>query len=130
MREHHKVSTGSPFEQRFGFSRAVDDGDYVFVSGCTGFDYRTGVIADGTAEQTRQIIRNIEDALTRCGCKLSDVVQKRVYVVSVEALKEAEPVIGEAFRKVKPANTTLICSLVDPRMKIEIEVTARKPRAR
>lgn len=127
MREKRKISTGSAFERRFGFSRAVDDGDYVFVSGCTGFDYRTGVIADGAAEQTRQTVRNIEEALNRCGCRLADVVRKRVYAVSVETLKEAEPVLGETFGKVKPASTALICNLVDPRMKIEIEVTARKP---
>ena len=130
MTERRRLSTGSVFERRFGFSRAVDDGDYVFVSGCTGFDYQTGTIAPGVAEQTRQTVHNIESVLARAGCKLSDVVQKRVYVTSSEALKEAEPVIGEAFAKVKPANTTLICQLVDPRMKIEIEVTARKPRRR
>jgi enamine deaminase RidA (YjgF/YER057c/UK114 family) len=120
------VSSGSPFEREIGYSRAVIDGEWVFVSGTTGFDYATMTIPDGAAEQTRQIFITLAAALAEAGATLADVVRAHYYAVDEAAWQEAAPVIGEHFRDSRPAATAILCGLVDPRMKIEIEVTARK----
>jgi enamine deaminase RidA (YjgF/YER057c/UK114 family) len=120
------VSSGSPFEREIGYSRAVIDGEWVFVSGTTGFDYATMTIPDSAAEQTRQIFITLAAALAEAGATLADVVRARYYAVDEPAWQAAAPVIGEHFRDIRPAATAILCRLVDPRMKIEIEVTARK----
>jgi len=120
------ISSGSPFEREVGYSRAVVDGYWVFVSGTTGFDYRTMTISEDAAEQTRQIFRTLASALEEAGSGLADVVRARFLATSVEAWQAAVPVIGEHFRDIRPATTAMICGLVDPRMKIEIEVTAKR----
>jgi enamine deaminase RidA (YjgF/YER057c/UK114 family) len=83
-------------------------------------------ISDDPAEQTRQIFRTLEAVLAEAGASLADVVRARYHATSAEAWRQAMPVIGEHFREVRPAATATICALVDPRMKIEIEVTAKK----
>jgi enamine deaminase RidA (YjgF/YER057c/UK114 family) len=120
------ISSGSPFEAAGGYSRAVADGEWVFVAGTTGFDYAAITIADNPAEQTRQALRNIEAALAEAGASLADVVRVRYYVPDAADWPRIMPVLGEAFATIRPAATALICGLVDPRMKIEIEVTARR----
>jgi len=120
------ISSGSPFEREVGYSRAVVDGDWVFVSGTTGFDYRTMTISEDAGEQTRQIFRTLAAVLEEAGSSLADVVRARFMATSAEAWERAVPVIGEHFRDIRPATTATICGLVDPRMKIEIEVTARR----
>ena len=120
------ISFGSDFEAQGGYSRAVVDGEWVFVAGTTGFDYAAMTIADDPAEQTRQPLRNIEAALAEAGARLADLVRVRYYVPDAADWPRIMPVLGEAFAAVRPAATALICGLVDPRMKIEIEVTARK----
>jgi 2-iminobutanoate/2-iminopropanoate deaminase len=121
------ISSGSEFEARWGYSRAVVDDHYVHVSGTTGFDYRAMSISEDPAEQTRRAFANVEDALTKAGATLSDVVRVRYYVKSADHWPAISAVAGQVFAAVRPAATAIICGLVDPRMLVEIEVTARKP---
>jgi len=125
-RERQLISSGSPFEAQAGYSRAVVDGVGVFVAGTTGFDYAAMTIADDPAEQARQTLRNIASALAEAGASLADVVSVKYYLPNAEDWPRIVPVLGEAFGAIRPAATALICGLVDPRMKIEIEVTARR----
>lgn len=120
------ISSGSSFEELAGYSRAVVDGEWVFVSGTTGFDYAAGTISDDVTEQTEQTFRNIEDALGKAGAGLADVVRVRVFVADRDDFEAVARVLGTRFRDIRPTNTTIICPLVDERMKVEIEVTARK----
>lgn len=120
------ISSGSPFEADIGYSRAVVDGDWVFVSGTTGFDYATMSIASGIVEQTEQCLRNIDAALREAGATLADVLRVR-YIVPVAAEFElCWPVLRRWFGDVRPAATMISAGLADARMRIEIEVTARK----
>lgn len=122
------ISSGSSFETAWGYSRAVVDGDWIFVSGTTGFDYATMTIADDPVAQTRQAFRNIEKALADAGgAPLSSVVRARYYVPRAQDWPLIAPVLGEIFGHVRPAFTAVVCGLIDPRMRIEIEVTARWP---
>jgi enamine deaminase RidA (YjgF/YER057c/UK114 family) len=120
------ISSGSPFEAAAGYSRAVVDGEWVFVAGTTGFDYAAVTIDDDPAEQARQALRNIEQALTEAGAALADVVRVKYYLPNLADWPRIVPVLGEAFAAIRPAATALVCGLVDPCMKIEIEVTARR----
>jgi len=120
------ISSGSPLETEVGYSRAVVDGDWIFVAGTTGFDYARMTIAEDPAEQARQAFRNIETALAEAGAALADVVRVRYYVPGAADWPAIVPVLGEVFGAIRPAATALFCGLVDPRMKIEIEVTARR----
>jgi enamine deaminase RidA (YjgF/YER057c/UK114 family) len=120
------ISSGSPFEAEAGYSRAVVDGDWIFVAGTTGFDYAQMTIAGDPADQTRQAFRNIEKALAEAGARLADVVRVKYYVPDAANWPAIVPVLGEVFGTIRPAATALVCGLVDPRMKIEIEVTARR----
>ena len=120
------ISSGSPFEAEAGYSRAVVDGEFVFVAGTTGFDYALMTISDDPAEQARQAIRNIVAALGEAGASLADVVRVKYYLPDAADWPRIVPVLGDAFAAIRPAATALICGLIDPRMKIEIEVTARR----
>lgn len=120
------ISSGSEYEAKFGYSRAVVEGDWVFVSGTTGFDYATGDISDDPAEQTRQTLRTIEAALSEAGASMADVVRARYYVPNVDDWGAISQVLGDVFGDIRPAATAVIAGLIDPRMKVEIEVTARK----
>ncbi|MDA8637616.1 RidA family protein [Rhodospirillales bacterium] len=120
------ISSGSEYEAKFGYSRAVVEGDWVFVSGTTGLNYATGEISDDPAEQTRQTLRTISDALEQGGALMADVVRARYYVPNVEDWESISEVLGEVFGDIRPAATAVIADLIDPRMKVEIEVTARK----
>ncbi len=124
--ERRLISSGSSFERRFGYSRAVVDGDFVFVSGTTGFDYQAMTIADDPAAQTRQALANIEAALAEAGAALDDVVRVRYYVPERADWDAIAAVLGERLGAIRPAATAIFCGLVDQRMKIEIEATARK----
>ena len=120
------ISSGSTFEAEAGYSRAVVDGEWVFVAGTTGFDYAQMTIVEDPAEQARQAFRNITAALTEAGASLTDIVRVRYYVLDIADWSTIVPVLGEVFGTNRPAATALVCGLVDPRMKIEIEVTARR----
>jgi len=123
------ISSGSRFEAEAGYSRAVVDGERIFVAGTTAFDYAQMTIVDDPAEQARQAFRNIEKALAEAGARLGDVVRVKYYVPDAADWPAIVPVLGEAFGTIRPAATALICGLVDPRMKVEIEVTARRDSA-
>jgi enamine deaminase RidA (YjgF/YER057c/UK114 family) len=126
MTRRRLISSGSAFEAVAGYSRAVVDGDDVFVAGTTGFDYARMTIDDDPVAQTHQCFRNIASALREAGCSLDDVVRVR-YLLADAALFEAlAPLFGEYFARARPAATAMVVGLVDPRMKIEIEVTARR----
>lgn len=120
------ISSGSTFEKEFGYSRAVVDGDWAFVSGTTGFDYRTMEISPAVDAQTAQCFANIEAALKEAGFALADVVRVVIYVASLPDFHVAVPVIGEKLRDIRPANTTVLAGFVDPRIRIEIEATAKR----
>ncbi|MEX0693704.1 MAG: RidA family protein [Rhodospirillales bacterium] len=120
------ISSGSEFEKKIGYSRAVVDGEWVFVSGTTGFDYQAGTISDDAAEQTRQTLRNIEAALKQADASFADVVRANYIIVNADDWPLIFPVLGETFGDIRPAATAIIAGLVDPRMKVEIEVTARR----
>lgn len=120
------ISSGSAYEAVAGYSRAVVDGDWVHVSGTTGFDYATMTISDDLLAQARQAFNNIAAALAQAGATLDDVVRVTYYLTGRDAFAKAAPVFGEFLGKARPAATAVICQLIDERMKIEIEVTARK----
>ena len=120
------ITSGSTFERDIAYSRAVVDGDWVFVSGTTGFDYSTMTIASDVAAQTEQCFRNIADALKQAGTSLNDVVRVRYILPRQADFPEAWPAIRRHFGQVRPAATMIVAGLADSRMLIEIEVTARK----
>ena len=120
------ISSGSRFEEEVGYSRAVVDGDWVFVSGTTGFDYAAMTISDDVVEQCRQTMRNIEAALAQAGSSMADVVRVHYLLPRREDFEPCWPVLKEYLGNVRPASTMLVAGLADPRMKIEIEVTARR----
>jgi enamine deaminase RidA (YjgF/YER057c/UK114 family) len=120
------ISSGSTFEQEIGYSRAVVAGDWVFVSGTTGFDYSTMSIAEGLLEQTEQCMKNIAWALQQAGSSLADVVRVTYVVPNGEEFPQCWPVLRKYFGEVRPAAMMISAALADPRMRIEIEVTALK----
>src|SRR5580704_4397490 len=103
----HLISSGSSFERDIGYSRAVVDGDWVFVSGTTGFDYQTMTISDNVVEQAEQCMRNIEKALQEAGSGLSDVVRVRYIVPRVEDFAPCSPVLRKYFGETRPAATMI-----------------------
>ncbi len=120
------ISSGSTFETEIGYSRAVVDGDWVFVSGTTGFDYSTMTIADDIAAQTEQCMRNIVHALEQAGASLRDVVRVTYVVPQAEEFERTWPTLRKYFGDIRPAAMMISAGLADPRMKIEIEVTAKR----
>ena len=125
-----RVSTGSRFEELASYSRAVvlpdAGGDWVMVSGTTGFDYAAMTISPDVEAQAHQVFRTIAQALEKAGSSLTDVVQIRVYLAAAEDFPRVAPIIGQYMHAAMPANTTVVAPLVDERMRIEVEVTARK----
>lgn len=120
------ISTGSPFERTAGYSRAVVQGDWCFVSGTTGYNYNTMTMPESVEEQTRNTLDTIEKALVEAGFSFADVVRAHYYVIDVSYADLVFPILGEAFGDVRPAATMVVCGLIRPEMKIEIEVTALK----
>ena len=120
------ISSGSTFEQEIGYSRAVVQGDWVFVSGTTGFDYSTMTLAEGVRAQAEQCLKNIESALKQAGSSLKDVVRVVYVLPDAKEFEECWPVLRKYFGDVRPAAMMISASLLDPRMRIEIEVTALK----
>ncbi len=118
------ISQGSPFEEKIGYSRAVAQGDWVFVSGTTGYDYSTMAISDDVAEQTRQCLDNIEWALKEAGATLSDIVRVNYILPNADDFEACWAPLREAFGDIRPAATMFVAGLAEPAMKIEIEVTA------
>lgn len=122
------ISSGSTFEDEIGYSRAVVQGDWIFVSGTTGFDYARMSISDDLQEQTEQCLKNIESALRQAGSGMHDVVRVTYVLPNGEDFPQCWPVLRKYFGQVRPAAMMISAGLADPRMKIEIEVTALKQR--
>ena len=121
------ISTGSPFEKTAGYSRAVVYGGFVFVSGTTGYDYAAMAMPEGVEAQARNAFATIEKALKEGGASFADVVQTRYYLVDGADAEALFRVTGEIFGEIRPANTLILCGLLKPEMKVEIEVTAKLP---
>jgi enamine deaminase RidA (YjgF/YER057c/UK114 family) len=118
------ISTGSPFEKAAGYSRAVVQGDWCFVSGTTGYDYATMTMPESVEAQTRNCLATISRALEEGGFSLADVVRAHYYITDAAFVDPVFPILGEAFGEIRPAATMIVCSLNKPEMKIEIEVAA------
>jgi enamine deaminase RidA (YjgF/YER057c/UK114 family) len=119
------ISSGSSFEAEIGYSRAVVDGDWVFVSGTTGFDYQTMTLSPDVTQQCEQALRNVQAALTQAGASMADIVRVVYILPRREDFAACWPALRQAFGEVRPAATMMEAGLADPRMKFEIEVTAR-----
>lgn len=126
MSDRKLISSGSTFEALIGYSRAVVDGDWVFVSGCTGFDYKQGTISPDVTEQAEQTMLNIESALLEAGACINDIVRVRYILPSREDFPKIWPVLQKWLGDVRPAATMIAAALHDEKMKVEIEVTAKK----
>src|SRR5438552_1053173 len=120
------ISSGSSFEREIGYSRAVVDGEWIFVSGTTGFDYQSMTISNSLIEQTEQCLRNIQSALEQAGASLRDVVRVTYVLPKAEDFPQCWPILRKYFGDVRPAAMMISAGLADPRMRIEIEVTARR----
>ena len=123
------ISSGSKFEEQIGYSRAVVDGRWIFVSGTTGFNYGTMQISDNVAEQAEQTLQNIKTAMKQAGFSLKDVVRVNYILPKAADFEKCWPVLQRHFGRVRPAATMIEANLIDPRMKIEIEVTGLKRKA-
>jgi enamine deaminase RidA (YjgF/YER057c/UK114 family) len=123
------ISSGSTFEREIGYSRAVVDGEWVFVSGTTGFNYQTMMIEEGIVEQTEQAMKNIEAALGQAGASLRDVVRVTYMLPDASEFERCWPTLRRYFGEIRPAATMISAGLADARMRIEIEVTARRSSA-
>lgn len=120
------ISSGSPFERKFGFSRAVIDGDMIYVAGTTGYDYQTMEMPEDVVEQAQNALTTIDNVLEEADSSLSDVLRVRYYLTDPADIEKVAPVLEEFFGSVRPAATMVIVQLIDPAMKIEVELTARK----
>ena len=121
-----RISTGSDYEKLVGYSRALVVGDWVFVSGTTGRNHETGEIPADVVEQTHLCFRTINWALEQAGASFADVVRARIIMTDAADDALVAPVIGQYLKPVGPALTTCVAALLDPRLKIEIDVTALK----
>ncbi|WP_439626321.1 RidA family protein [Shinella sp.] len=120
------ISSGSPFEVKAGYSRAVVQGDWCFVSGTTGYDYTTMTMPESVEEQTRRCLATIGEVLEEAGFSFADIVRCHYYVTDAAFADRVFPILGETFGRIRPAATMIVCDLIRPEMLIEIEVTALK----
>ena len=121
------ITSGSTFEHEIGYSRAVVQDGWIFVSGTTGFDYQTMTISNDLAIQTEHCILNIRTALQTAGADLKDIVRITYIVPESDRFAECWPILQKYFGGIRPAATMFSAKLADPRMQIEIEVTAKQP---
>ena len=129
MAARRLISTGSPFEENVAYSRAVVDGRWVFVAGTTGFDYAAMTISDDVVEQAEQCFCNLQAVLEQAGSSLKDVVRVLYILPDRKDFEPIWPVLRTYFGDIRPTNTVIFAGLADPRMRVEIEVTALKPEA-
>ncbi|MCF3641335.1 RidA family protein [Rhizobium sp. TRM95111] len=122
------ISSGSPFEKIAGYSRAVVEGEWCFVSGTTGYDYATMTMPETVEAQTRNCLATIRKALEEAGFSLADTVRCHYYVTDAAFADIVFPILGEAFGAIRPAATMVVCGLIKPEMLVEIEVTALRRR--
>ncbi|MEM6744380.1 MAG: RidA family protein [Pseudomonadota bacterium] len=118
------ITTGSPFEEEFAYSRALVQGDWCFVAGTTGYDYATMTLPESAEAQARNCFKTIRGALEEAGFAMSDIVRIRAYATDPAHWQAAGPAVREALSDVRPPNTAIITDLIAPEMKIEIEATA------
>lgn len=121
------ISSGSPFEAQIGYSRAVVESGWIFVAGTTGYDYATMTMPESVVDQCRNTLKTIGNALEQAGASLDDVVRVRYILPDPADFEPCWPVLSQAFARARPAATMLSAALMNPEMKIEIEVTARLP---
>jgi len=121
------IYSGTKFEDLAGYSRAIVDGRWIFVSGTSGHNAKTGAISDDVQEQTRESLRTIEAALKEAGSGFEDIVRMRVFVAERDYVMPVSAVLKENFDKIRPTNTTVVSVLADESMKVELEVTALRP---
>ena len=119
-----KISSGSKFEALLGYSRAVRDGEWVFLSGTTGFDYKKHTISKDVVAQTKQMLANMEWGLKQAGARFEDIVRLRLYMVRQKDFERVARVIGERFGPIRPANTMITSAFADPRILVEMDATA------
>lgn len=124
--QRSRISSGSAFEAQIGYSRAVVAGDWVFISGTTGFDYSTMTISSDIVEQAEQCLKNIQSALQQAGSSMADVVRVAYVLPDASQFEKCWPVLQKYFGDVRPAAMMISAGLLDARMLIEIEVTAMK----
>ena len=122
------ISSGSPFESQVGYSRAVVEGGWCWVAGTTGYDPKTRAMPESVAEQAQNALAVIEAALAESGFSLADTVRVTYYITDAAYWDAIGPVLGNAFGSIRPAATCVVCGLIKPEMKIEIEVTAYRRR--
>ena len=121
------IYSGTKFEDLAGYSRAILDGRWIFVSGTSGHNAKTGAISDDVQEQTQESLRTIEAALKEAGSGFEDIVRMRVFVAERDYVMPVSAVLKENFDKIRPTNTTVVSVLADESMKVELEVTALRP---
>ncbi len=124
--ERKLISTGSPFEKTMGYSRAVVQGDWCFISGVTGYDYATMKMPEGVANQASNCFATIENVLKNAGFSMKDTVRVQYSLTDANLVDAALPALGKAYGEIRPAATMVIAGLIRPEMLIEIEVTAFK----
>lgn len=124
MTQRRLIASGSPFEERFAYSRALVAGDWCFVAGTTGYDYATMTMPEDAETQARNIFATIGGALREAGFAMQDVVRIRAFVTDPAHWEAAAPAVREALGAIRPPNTAVVTALMTPEMKIEIEVTA------
>lgn len=120
------ISSGSTFERDIGYSRAVVDGEWIFISGTTGFDYSKMTISDDLVEQAEQCLRNIDAALNEAGANMRDIVRVTYVLPNVADFPKCWPTLAKYFGEIRPAAMMISAGLSDPRMRIEIQATARR----
>ncbi len=120
------LSSGSAFEKAVGYSRAVVDGDWLFIAGTTGFDYDKGSISEDPAEQAEQIFRTLRRVIAEAGFGFADIVRANVICTDAASWEAVVPVLSKHLPEARPACTAILAQLIDPRMKVEIEITAHR----
>ncbi len=120
------ISSGSPFEKEAGYSRAVVDGDWVFVSGTTGYDYTAMIMPEGVEAQTRNTFITIQNVLEEAGATMADIVRVRYYVTKRNDAAALMKVAGDVLGDIRPAATLIICDLLEEEMLVEVDVTAKR----
>ncbi len=128
MTERRFISSGSSFENAVGYSRAVVEGDWLFVAGTTGFDYAKGTISDDPAEQAEQTLRTIRGVIAEAGFAFADMVRINVICTDAKVWEAVMPVLAKQLPEARPASTVILAQLIEPRMKVEIEVTLHRRR--
>ena len=118
------ISTGSPFEKTMGYSRAIVQGDWCFVSGVTGYDYQTMTLPSAIRDQAQNCFDTIASVLSEAGFEMSDIARVQYTVVDRALVPDVQPVLEERLGTIRPAATMVIAGLIEADMLIEIEVTA------